>query len=70
MENYLNITWRNVIDSYSPNRAWFGHIEDYLKIVENSGYIYFHWNGRIYKLITIKENLSYEDTGLKVDDLD
>lgn len=69
MTNYLNITWRNVIDSYAPNRNWFGHIKEYLKIVKDSGYIYFNWNGNIYKLIATKENLSYEDTGLTVDDL-
>jgi len=49
--NKLNLTWRNVLDSYAPERPWCGWVHDYLPLVQSVGYDYFNWNGNVYRLI-------------------
>lgn len=69
MTNKPDITWRQVLDSYAPNsNIW--EINKFMELVNKTGYEYFNWNGKIYKLIIVHgRSLFYDDTGLTVSDL-
>ena len=61
------MSWRDVLDcKFFPM-----HISNFVKIVEMSGYKYFAWNGRIYKIHKVGEGhpVAYSETDLTVDDL-
>jgi len=62
--NKLNLTWREVFDSYqSP----IHDIENMLKLLKTTGYKYFDWNGLVYKVSEDYKNC--RETGLTVEDL-
>lgn len=65
----MNITWRQVLDSDAVFARPWGHISKFLPIVQEVGYRYFAWNGKIYMLISMNP-LDYKDTGLTVEDLE
>jgi hypothetical protein len=69
MTNKLNLTWRQVLDSYAPNsNIW--EINKFMELVNKAGYEYFNWNGKIYKLHLIHgRSLFCDDIGLTVSDL-
>jgi hypothetical protein len=69
MTNVLNLTWRDVLDSYAPSRPHSAHVDKYLPLVDSVGYDYFNWNGLVYKLIRFNGGLSYLDTGINVEEL-
>lgn len=64
----MNLTWKDVLNSHVPYARW-GHIEEFLPIVDITGYRFFSWNGRIYEIQKGRE-LTYRNTGLTEEDLE
>jgi hypothetical protein len=50
----------------SSNFLWHGHIEIFFEVVKATGYPFFSWNGRVYKVEDGR--LSFSDTGLLIKD--
>jgi hypothetical protein len=42
------LSWRDVLDS---NHNWHGDIYKFFKVVNQTGYKYFSWNGWVYKVV-------------------
>lgn len=59
------MTWRDVLDC--KNGVWA--LEDFLKIVDVSGYKFFAWNGDVYFFKKIDGRLDYLETGIRVESL-
>jgi hypothetical protein len=63
-------TWQSVLN---PNYKFHGDIGTFFLVVTQSGYPYFLWNDRVYKVMksdrTAMVNRSYVDTGLLVGDI-
>jgi hypothetical protein len=51
----------------SPNFAWHGTVDNFFRVVKASGYPFFSWNGRVYKVNDDK--LGYTDTGFTIDQI-
>jgi|WetSurMetagenome_2_1015567.scaffolds.fasta_scaffold224629_3 hypothetical protein len=67
--NKYNLTWRQVLDSYAPN-ALLWNLDDFLKMVRDTGYEYFNWNGRVYELVRLNNGmLGYTGTGITIEEL-
>jgi hypothetical protein len=52
----------------SPSFKWHGHIDKFFNIVCTTGYPFFEWNGKVYKVEN--DQINYSDTGLKIDDFE
>lgn len=61
----MEVSWRNVLD-YRYN--WHGSRDSFFKtVVVPSGYPYFLWNDRVYKVT--KDDKWYEETNYTLQDL-
>lgn len=64
--NKLNITWKDILD----NKTVFidyQTINKFMKLVVQTGYKYFSWNGRVYEVSP--DHNFYKDTGLMTKDI-
>ena len=69
MPNRLNLTWRDVLDSYGEFQPMWGSIQNFLLVVANTKYKYFNWNGNVYELVIDGRYLDWKDTGIDVEEL-
>jgi len=63
MANYLDITWRDVLD---PHKRILMSLDKVVPVAVELGYQYFAWNGWVCRVI---DNASFEWTQVQVEDL-
>lgn len=52
----------------NPNFKWHGEINKFFEIVKLTGYPFFTWNGRVYKVLD--GQIDYEVTGFIIDEIE
>lgn len=57
----------------SPSFKWFGHIEAFFEVVKLTGYPFFQFNGKVYKVVnhpSFPAYPIYQDTGKMIEDFE